>query len=150
HPRLAGLVKASEAATDTGTLHAPSSAGPNGAVLMAATDTATAGGTGAGKFRQDPKQSASEVDASAPLQAGGGASLGKAADTSQPGQPSEPVPPPKTDDQEQIDNALQHPGPISLFVSRRLGKLFVRKGFAPVFDPPITIAHPELPLGTHI
>jgi hypothetical protein len=37
-----------------------------------------------------------------------------------------------------------------LFVSRRLGKLFVRKGFAPVFETPITIAHPELPLGTHI
>jgi hypothetical protein len=149
HPRLAGLVKASEAATDTATPHAPSSAGPNGAVLMAATDTATAGGTGAGKLRPDPKQSASEA---ASLQAGGGASLGNAADTSQPGQPStaEPVPAPKTDPQQQIDNALQHPGPISLFVSRRLGKLFVRKGFAPVFDTPITIAHPELPLGTHI
>jgi hypothetical protein len=37
-----------------------------------------------------------------------------------------------------------------LFVSRRLGKLFVRKGFAPVFETPITIAHPEMPLGTHL
>jgi hypothetical protein len=37
-----------------------------------------------------------------------------------------------------------------LFVSRKLGKLFVRKGFTPVFDTPVTIAHPEVPLGTHV
>jgi hypothetical protein len=42
------------------------------------------------------------------------------------------------------------PGPISLFVSRKEGKLFVRKGFEPVFDMPVTIAHPEVPLGTHV
>src|SRR5262249_40078240 len=52
---------------------------------------------------------------------------------------------------QKIDDALrQHPGPISLFVSRKLGKLFVRKGFAPVFDVPVTIARPESPLGTHV
>jgi hypothetical protein len=144
HPRLAGLVK-SDSATEAGTSNAPSSAGHNGAVVMAATDTATAGGTAAGKLRQDATQSTP--------QAQGGASLDKATETSEPSQPSpaEPVPEPKTDDpQQQIANALQHPGAVSLFVSRRLGKLFVRKGFAPVFETPITIAHPELPLGTHL
>jgi hypothetical protein len=153
HPRLAGLVKASEAATDTGTSNVPNSAGRSGAVVMAATDTATTGGIGSGKLHQDAKQSASDADASASPQAGSGASLDRASETSEPGQPStaEPVPEPKTDDtQQHIDNALQHPGPISLFVSRRLGKLFVRKGFAPVFETPITIAHPDLPIGTHI
>jgi hypothetical protein len=150
HPRLAGLIK-SEAATEAGTSNAPSSVGHNGAVMMAATDTATAGGTGAGKLRQDAATAASGASASPPAE--GGANLDKASETSEPEQPSteEPVPAPKTDDtQQQIDNALQHPGPVSLFVSRRLGKLFVRKGFAPVFETPITIAHPELPLGTHL
>ena len=147
HPRLAGLVK-SEAATEAGTSNAPSSTSHNGAVMMAATDAATAGGAEARKLRQDAK-SASEVGA--PAQADGGASLDKAAETSEPGQPSTGEPVPKIDDtKQQIDNALQHPGSVSLFVSRRLGKLFVRKGFAPVFEIPITIAHPELPLGTHL
>jgi lipoprotein-anchoring transpeptidase ErfK/SrfK len=41
-------------------------------------------------------------------------------------------------------------GPLALFVSRKEGKLFVRKGFEPLFDTPITIQHRELPLGTHV
>jgi len=41
-------------------------------------------------------------------------------------------------------------GAISLFVSRKSGKLFVRKGFEPLFDTPIAIARPDVPLGTHI
>jgi hypothetical protein len=41
-------------------------------------------------------------------------------------------------------------GSISLFVSRKESKVFVRKGFAPVFDAPITIANREMPLGTHV
>jgi hypothetical protein len=28
--------------------------------------------------------------------------------------------------------------------------VFVRKGFDPVFDAPVTIEHPEQPLGTHV
>jgi lipoprotein-anchoring transpeptidase ErfK/SrfK len=42
------------------------------------------------------------------------------------------------------------PGPISVFISRKEGKVFVRKGFEPVFDAPVTIEHPEQPLGTHV
>jgi hypothetical protein len=37
-----------------------------------------------------------------------------------------------------------------VFISRKEGKLFVRKGFAPVFDVPVTIAQPDQPLGTHV
>src|SRR5262252_4600679 len=48
------------------------------------------------------------------------------------------------------DDVLKRPGQLSLFVSRREGKLFVRKGFTPAFDVPVTIAQPEKPLGTHI
>ena len=42
------------------------------------------------------------------------------------------------------------PGPISVFISRKEGKLFVRKGFEPVFEVPVTIERPDLPLGTHV
>jgi len=40
--------------------------------------------------------------------------------------------------------------PISVFVSRKLSKLFVRKGFTPLFDVPVTIQNPAEPLGTHV
>jgi lipoprotein-anchoring transpeptidase ErfK/SrfK len=42
------------------------------------------------------------------------------------------------------------PGPISVFVSRKEGKLFVRKGFEPVFSVPVTFEHPDKPIGTHV
>jgi hypothetical protein len=42
------------------------------------------------------------------------------------------------------------PGPISVFISRKEGKLFVRKGFEPVFDTPVTFDQPGRPLGTHV
>jgi L,D-transpeptidase catalytic domain len=42
------------------------------------------------------------------------------------------------------------PGLVSVFVSRKLGKLYVRKGNEPIFDMPVTIAHPEAPLGTYV
>jgi lipoprotein-anchoring transpeptidase ErfK/SrfK len=41
-------------------------------------------------------------------------------------------------------------GPISVFVSRKEGKLFVRKGFDPVFDAPVSFSEPDQPLGTHV
>lgn len=41
-------------------------------------------------------------------------------------------------------------GPISVFISRKDGKLYVRQNFAPLFDVPVTIAPSDRPLGTHI
>jgi hypothetical protein len=35
-------------------------------------------------------------------------------------------------------------------VSRKLSKLFVRRGFAPLFDVPVRVENPEQPLGTHV
>jgi lipoprotein-anchoring transpeptidase ErfK/SrfK len=149
HPRLAGLVKPSEAAFEPGTSNVRSSAAPQvatGAVVVATTG-AVAGGAGTAVSRDDSAPSSSEVGASASPQVEGGAALDKPAEAGRPAEPSpvEPAPAPKVEDPLQ-----QHPGPISLFVSRKLGKLFVRKGFAPVFDVPITIARPEEPLGTHV
>ena len=40
--------------------------------------------------------------------------------------------------------------PISVFVSRQSSKLFVRKGFTPLFDVPIQIRNPAEPMGTHV
>src|ERR1700760_3201219 len=41
-------------------------------------------------------------------------------------------------------------GPTTVFVSKKEGKLFVRKGFQPLFSWPVKFDHPELPLGTHL
>jgi hypothetical protein len=40
--------------------------------------------------------------------------------------------------------------PISVFVSRQSGRLFVRRGFKPLFDVPITIRDLAEPMGTHV
>jgi len=42
------------------------------------------------------------------------------------------------------------PGAITVFISRSLGKLYVRKGFWPVFETPVKIAQPDVPFGTHV
>jgi hypothetical protein len=41
-------------------------------------------------------------------------------------------------------------GQIAVFVSRKDQKLYVRQGFTPLFDTPVTIEHPSEPLGTHV
>src|ERR1700692_4004487 len=40
--------------------------------------------------------------------------------------------------------------PISVFVSRKSSKLFVRQGFSPLFDVPVQLENPQEPLGTHV
>ena len=46
--------------------------------------------------------------------------------------------------------ASKRGGPISVFISRKDAKLYVRQNFAPLFDVPVTIAPSDRPLGTHI
>ena len=41
-------------------------------------------------------------------------------------------------------------GPISIFVSRQLSKLFVRRGFTPLFETPVKIRNLAEPTGTHV
>jgi hypothetical protein len=41
-------------------------------------------------------------------------------------------------------------GPIAVFISRKDKKLYVRQGFAPLFDLPVTIADASAPFGTHV
>jgi hypothetical protein len=40
--------------------------------------------------------------------------------------------------------------PISLFVSLKTKRLYVRQGYEPVFDVPVTIADPDKPIGTNV
>jgi hypothetical protein len=40
--------------------------------------------------------------------------------------------------------------PVSLFISLRAQRLYVRQGYEPVFDAPVTIAEPDKPIGTYV
>jgi hypothetical protein len=40
--------------------------------------------------------------------------------------------------------------PLSMFISRKTQRLYVRQGNEPVFDAPITISEPDDPIGTHV
>lgn len=42
------------------------------------------------------------------------------------------------------------PGPISIYISRKAARLYLRKGFDEVLEAPVTIAQPDTPLGTHV
>jgi L,D-transpeptidase catalytic domain len=47
----------------------------------------------------------------------------------------------------QITRELQ---PVSVLVSRKTQRLYVRQALAPVFESPVTIADPDRPIGTHV
>jgi L,D-transpeptidase catalytic domain len=40
--------------------------------------------------------------------------------------------------------------PVSVFISRKTQRLYVRRGFEPILDVPVTIRNPDQPIGTHI
>jgi L,D-transpeptidase catalytic domain len=42
------------------------------------------------------------------------------------------------------------PEPVSVFISRKTQRLYVRQTFEPMFDIPVTIRDPDLPIGTHV
>jgi len=44
----------------------------------------------------------------------------------------------------------KYTGQVAVFVSRKEGKVFVRQGFAPLFDMPVQIDQADQPLGTHV
>ncbi len=56
---------------------------------------------------------------------------------------SPPLPPSRRE-------AVKSGAPISVFVSRKTGKLYVRQKWTPLFEMPVTIANPDQPLGTHV
>lgn len=40
--------------------------------------------------------------------------------------------------------------PVTIFVSRKTGKLVVRQAFEPLFEAAVEISQPEMPIGTHV
>jgi hypothetical protein len=40
--------------------------------------------------------------------------------------------------------------PVSVLISRKTQRLYVRQAFEPVFDTPITVVDPDRPIGTHV
>jgi lipoprotein-anchoring transpeptidase ErfK/SrfK len=40
--------------------------------------------------------------------------------------------------------------PVAIFISRKRQRLYVRQDFEPLFDAPVTIAQPDMPIGTHV
>jgi hypothetical protein len=41
-------------------------------------------------------------------------------------------------------------GPVAVYISRKERKVYVRQGFEPLFDAPVTISDPDKPFGTHV
>jgi hypothetical protein len=51
---------------------------------------------------------------------------------------------------EEARKAARDLEPISVFISRRTQHLYVRQGFEPILDTPVTILDPDRPIGTHV
>ena len=65
--------------------------------------------------------------------------------------PAEAAPPPAAKPTTLVDTGhATTQGPISIFVSRKEKKIYVRQNFSPLFYAPVTIDHPEQAFGTHV
>lgn len=49
-----------------------------------------------------------------------------------------------------LNEAKRKALPMSVFISLKTQRLYVRQGNEPVFDAPVTIADPQQPIGTHV
>jgi hypothetical protein len=91
--------------------------------------------------------------ASAPVADPAGTS---AADPAAPAPAAEPPGPAPIDAAKAAANAAMlaevphKPGTISVFVSRKTGRLYVRQNYQPLFDVPVEIRDPDRPIGTHV
>jgi hypothetical protein len=83
----------------------------------------------------DLTTAAPEAPVPAPAAEPKAASLGEQPQTDAPAAKPQPAP--------------KKMSPISIFISRKENKLFVRRGFEPVFEAPVTVEG-EQPLGTHV
>jgi L,D-transpeptidase catalytic domain len=61
-----------------------------------------------------------------------------------------PAPPPVMKLVDTVKGAVAKGSPITVFISRKQGRLYVRQDFQPLFDVPITIAQPDAPFGTDV
>lgn len=49
-----------------------------------------------------------------------------------------------------FEEAKRKTKPISVFISLKTQRLYVRQGYEPVFEAPVTISDPDKPIGTHV
>ena len=49
-----------------------------------------------------------------------------------------------------LTETARKPGMVSVFVSRKAGRVYVRYGNQPLFDVPVEIRDPDHPIGTHV
>lgn len=49
-----------------------------------------------------------------------------------------------------LRNAMRSKDPVSIFISRKEAKLYVRQKMQPLFDAPVTFQQPDQPVGTHV
>jgi hypothetical protein len=88
---------------------------------------------------QAPSNTAAVFSDNAMIEVAEVPSLSTSATDSQPQQVTAPVP-----------GSARKTAPISVLVSRKTNKLFVRHGLNHLFEAPVTIRDPEEPLGTHV
>ena len=71
-----------------------------------------------------------------------------------PAEAAKPAPttvdPPKPTAPDKLSEPVKRTGHVAVYVSRKEKKIFVRQGFAPLFDMPVEIDEPDRPLGTHV
>jgi L,D-transpeptidase catalytic domain len=51
---------------------------------------------------------------------------------------------------EASEEASQNTSPVSVFVSRKTQRLYVRQGYVPIFEAPVTIRDAEKPIGSYV
>jgi hypothetical protein len=71
-----------------------------------------------------------------------------AVETSARAEPSASDPP--KPDVVRLPEPPRRTGPVAVYVSRKDRKVYVRQGFEPLFDAPVTISDPDKPFGTHV
>ena len=132
-------------------------------VIVARTDLAPVAIAHPSLFKFVPKREPEAPDQVEMVRSGGSSTDGVKAAYNQasnvpPGDTNSNAGPTATDVPKPADPALDavakvkplKPGPISVFISRKERKLYVRKGFQPLFETPVTIDRPDEALGTHV
>jgi hypothetical protein len=118
-------------------------------VIIAANDTSPLEIASPRLFAVQPK-APSDPPASSPAGAESAVTAAAAQPSSTPDAGTQGVTDPAAPASARPAVAARNAGPISVFVSRKSMRLFVRQGSTPLFDSPVTIRDPDEPLGTHV
>ena len=138
----------------------PAASDPTASAPAAAKPLKTAQTSDAGKTADVVHEPAKNAADPAPNNTGGDPPAGALAQELRPSDPGtsdaarpgsiaavdpSPATPPKP-----IAIAHASKSPIAIFVSRKTKTIYVRQDFSPLFNAPVTIEHPDEPLGSHV